>query len=125
MRAIRILARLKTMSRDQSRVLEAGGSSTSTHVTVVKASSNLFTEELKRLERRLTDLEEESEMFKEALSESVEERSKLMSEIYEYFNSTQKRDVKKRRAGLLQVLFQDTNPSIVSSKGLRTKAVVL
>ncbi|KAL7099658.1 hypothetical protein ACP275_09G098900 [Erythranthe tilingii] len=111
------------MSRDQSRVLEAGGSSTSTHVTVVKASSNQFTEELKRLERRLRDLEEEFEMLKEALSESVEERAKLMSEIYEHFNSIQKRDVKKRRAGLLQVLFQDSNPSIVS-KSLRTKAVL-
>ncbi|KAL7139907.1 hypothetical protein ABFS83_09G084800 [Erythranthe nasuta] len=122
MRAIRILGHLKTMSRDQSCVLEAAGSSTSTHVTV-KASSNLFAEDLKRLERRLRVLEEESEMFKEALSESVEERSKLMCEIYEYFNSIQKRDVKKRRAGLLQVLFQDSNPSIVS-KGLRTKAVL-
>ncbi|KAK6120476.1 hypothetical protein DH2020_045786 [Rehmannia glutinosa] len=95
-----------------------------------------------QLEGRLSVLEEEGEMLKGALFESMDQRRKLMTEINEQFDNIQhclfQREVnrgelyghgvqiitllKDRRAGLLQVLCQESNPSIVN-KGLRAKAL--
>ncbi|KAI3455285.1 hypothetical protein Pfo_011948 [Paulownia fortunei] len=149
------------MSRDQY-VLEAGTSRckqqlselrtlTSNHMAAEKSSVDLLRQdvnhwrrkaEIKQLEGRLRVLEEEAEMLKGDLLESVEERTKLMTEIHEHFDSLQhyllQRELdrgelyghgvqiislkKDRRAGLLQVLCQESNPSIVN-KGLRAKAL--
>ncbi|KAG8379779.1 hypothetical protein BUALT_Bualt07G0125800 [Buddleja alternifolia] len=126
-------------SRGKQPVLESRASS-SNHMAAEKSYRNLILEdghscsrkaEMKRLEGRLRVLEEEAEMLKGAFLESVEGRRKLMSEIYEHFETIQKRELeraelhthgKNRRAGLLQVLWQESNPSLVN-RGLRANAL--
>ncbi|KAL8473432.1 hypothetical protein ACS0TY_029631 [Phlomoides rotata] len=81
-------------------------------------------------------------MLKGALLESVEQSNQLITEIYHHFNyikcSLLQREVdrgelhnqkvhntalcKDRRTGLLQVLCQESNPSIVN-KGMRTRTL--
>ncbi|KAH6758709.1 hypothetical protein C2S51_018944 [Perilla frutescens var. frutescens] len=109
--------------------------STSNHAVAGKSSDlNHWRRkpEIKQLEERLKILEQEAEMFKGALLESVEESRKLITDAQLHFNTIQhcllQREAiqivshqKERRAGLPQILCQESNPSIVK-KGLRTKA---
>ncbi|CAA2987092.1 Hypothetical predicted protein [Olea europaea subsp. europaea] len=92
--------------------------STSNHTVTNISSESSFEErklvasakEIKRLDERLRILEEEDEMLKKALMESLEERTRLKTE--------------DRREGLLQVLIQESNPSLVT-RDLRPRAVGL
>ncbi|GER44106.1 50S ribosomal protein L17 [Striga asiatica] len=112
-------------------LLEAGPSTCKKHLLVPKA-------EIEKIEQRLRALEEEGEVLKGAFLESMEERAKLTTEINDSFNSLAKRGsncgalsdrsvqiislVKEKRAGLLQILWEEPNPSIVK-RGLRAKAI--
>ncbi|XP_020547974.1 uncharacterized protein LOC110011683 [Sesamum indicum] len=143
------------MSNDRY-VLEAGTSrckkqllefraSTSNHMVAEKSSEILLQEdvhrwrrkaEIEQLEARLRVLEEEAEMLKGALLESVEERAKLMNEVNEHFQTIRhclrQKEIEKGElcghgvrivstfkdtgAGLLQILCQESNPSLVNRR---------
>ncbi|PIN14352.1 hypothetical protein CDL12_12929 [Handroanthus impetiginosus] len=130
--------------------LKERGDSTSNHVVGEKPSKNLCEEdaswrrktEIKWLEGRLRVLEEEVQMLKGALLKGVEERTKMMNEIHEDFKTIQhcllQREIergksyarelpivslsKDKKAGLLHVLCQESNPSLVN-RGLRANAL--
>ncbi|KZV54827.1 hypothetical protein F511_40062 [Dorcoceras hygrometricum] len=108
--------------------------------------------EMKRFEGRLRVLEEEAEVLRGVFLEGLEGRAKLMAEIYEKLESIQhcfnlkqqqREDrcsngdqvisplksvigdvdcVQGGRAGLLHVLCQEPNPSLVN-RGLKAKAL--
>lgn len=82
------LQEIKTMSDDT----EASTSRCEKQSLELRASTSnrmaAHISELKQVESRLRVLEEEALTLKEALLESVEERAKLMSEIYEDFDTT-------------------------------------
>ncbi|XP_022852009.1 uncharacterized protein LOC111373677 [Olea europaea var. sylvestris] len=126
--------------------------STSNHTVTDISSESSFEErklvasakEIKRLDERLRILEEEDEMLKKALMESLEERTRLKTEVYQYIETLQLchvkgaqemgevsmdginiiKPLKDRREGLLQVLIQESNPSLVT-RDLRPRAVGL
>ncbi|KAK4427972.1 hypothetical protein Salat_1566200 [Sesamum alatum] len=132
-------------SRCKKQLLEFRAS-TSNHMVAEKSSGIVLQEdahqwrrkaEIKQLEGRLRVLEEEVEMLKGALVESVEERAKLMNEVDEHFQTiqhcllqrqTERGEVcdhgvrilstfKDTRAGLLQILCQESsNPSLVNRR---------
>ncbi|CAA0827356.1 Unknown protein [Striga hermonthica] len=132
-------------------LLEAGPSTCRKHLLEPKASTSNHTSaneedanepsrkaEIENIEERLRALEEEGEVLKGAFLESLEERAKLVTELNDRFNSLTQRGsnsealpgrsvqiislVKEKRAGLLQVLWEEPNPSIVK-RGLRAKAI--
>ncbi|KAK9281914.1 hypothetical protein L1049_004822 [Liquidambar formosana] len=88
--------------------------------------------EVKQISERLRILEEEGEMLKQAFFGSIEERKKLMNEIYQQFQIIHRRLRNKSteeshdgasnvylfedgsmETGLSQVLHEDSNPSLV------------
>ncbi|XP_047959130.1 uncharacterized protein LOC125204499 [Salvia hispanica] len=98
--------------------------------------------EIKRLEGRLKILEEEAEILKGALLESAEESRTLIGDIHLQLYTVQRHLLQRgaergesrshgiprvkereRRAGLLQILYQEANPSIVN-KVSRTKVLL-
>ncbi|KAL2554901.1 uncharacterized protein Fot_08520 [Forsythia ovata] len=129
-------------SRNKKNPLELMAS-TSNHMVTEISSQNSF-EEIKHIDERLRILEEEAEMLKKTLMESLEERTRLMTQIYKYFETLQLclvqgeqemgvtskdgvmmiKPLKDRRVGLLQVLCHESNPSLVT-RDLRPKAVGL
>ncbi|KAL1551357.1 hypothetical protein AAHA92_19211 [Salvia divinorum] len=98
--------------------------------------------EIKRLEGRLKILEEEAEVLKGALLESAEESRTLIGDIHLQLCTIQRHlsqrgtergeprshgiqrvKERERRAGLLQILYQEANPFVVN-KGSRTKVLL-
>ncbi|XP_057772792.1 uncharacterized protein LOC130992256 [Salvia miltiorrhiza] len=94
--------------------------------------------EIKQLEGRLKVLEEEAQILKVALLESMEESRTLITDIHLHFHTIQSRllqqqaergesyshsiqIVKERRPGLLQILYQESNPSIVNNQSSITR----
>ncbi|KAL3633080.1 hypothetical protein CASFOL_026064 [Castilleja foliolosa] len=114
----------RTMSDNQYEPEAGAGASTKLSAYPFQKLANQSRRkkaEIIQLQGRLRVLEEEAEMLKEALFESMKERTELKTEINQHF-STLQHYLKSKRAGLLQVLWQESNPAIVN-KGLRANAL--
>ncbi|GKV45453.1 hypothetical protein SLEP1_g52529 [Rubroshorea leprosula] len=75
--------------------------------------------EVNRLVERLKVLEEETEIIKEAFFETMEERRRLMSEVYQQFQTLRlclhhKNAVGRKKAGLSQVLMENYSPRVLT-----------
>ncbi|GJW25181.1 hypothetical protein Tco_0038992 [Tanacetum coccineum] len=91
--------------------------------------------EVMQLKKKLTDLEQETNMMKQELSHSTAERKTLMNDVYNQLRLLQfslhpenqapgDKFCKGRRSdGLFQVLYEDPNPSVVIRGGLVANSV--
>lgn len=108
------------------------GESSKTGIQEMGNESDKLVVMIKPIEQRLRILEEEDEVLKESIFRSMEERKILMDEILQQFqdiynhlngriiiqerepNSSSIQALKEeKKPGLMQVLWQDSNPSLI------------